>query len=262
MATKAELLEQAKAKGLEVDENSSKADLQAALDGNSSPSSSDAVQVQSNDEGEATNGTSQEGDTSPVKNTDSIPQNDVKEVETTPLDAVNEADRPIAEKADADRTDEELAFSDESNPNQKARNASAPDEFDQDGNPRTGGYSYGVAPDDTDGTVPEEENKGNAPDSEATDLYGRVSNEPGVTLDALNQNQNAEEWDIEKQQKLEDQLSDPKAGIMARVTTSTGNYVRVKFFRNNKPLATYRSRAFNLGNIKKFLSRVRKEENV
>lgn len=222
-------------------------------------SNKDEVVVAENFDGEATHGTTEEGDKSEVKNTDSIPQNSAKaeEIETTP------APNPVAEKADEDRTDEEKEFSNESNPNQKGRSASTEDaEVDQDGNPRTDGYAYGVAPDDVDGTVPEKENEPEDEEDKEDEATPLVFSENEHNRDFLNTETNNEEWDVEKQLKVEKQLSSPKDGILARVTTSTGNYVRVKFFRNNKPLATYRSRDFKVGEAKKFLSKVRKERDI
>jgi len=200
------------------------------------------VEVASNQGGEATNGTAQDGNDKPLENTSSVPQNDQDSVETTP------AENETAKEADERRTKEEFKFADESNPNQKARNAGAEDEFDQDGNPRTGGYSYGVAPDDTRGTVPEPANRGSAP-NEAS-----VNSVPAEDrLVNLNGNQNAAEWSDKDQRKLEKELSTPEKGIMARVTTSVGDYVKVKFFKNNKPMGTYTSRKFDKQNAKKHL---------
>lgn len=218
-------------------------------------SKDEEVVVNENEGGEATRGTTKEGDTSDVKNTESVPQNEDSDIETT------EPTNEVAEKADEDRTDEEKEFANESNPNQKARTASTEDaDLDQDGNERTSGYSYGVSADDTDGTVREEANKPTEEEPTIEDT-GPVYSER-VEGSVINTDTNAQEWDVEKQAKLEQQLSDPKAGIMARVTTSTGDYVRVKYFYNNKPLATYRSRKFKAGEAKKFLSRVRKERDV
>lgn len=217
----------------------------------------DEVVVAQNEDGEATHGTTQEGNESPVENTESIPQNPDEDIETT------EPTNPVAEQADEDRTDEEKEFSNESNPNQKARTASTEDaEVDQDGNPRTGGYSYGVAPDDTDGTVPEPANEPEDEDEQEDEATPLVYSEDAHPRDFLNSDVNAGEWSVEKQQKLEKQLSDPKNGILARVTTSAGDYVRVKFFRNNKPLATYRSRDFKASEAKDFLKKVRDERGL
>lgn len=208
------------------------------------------VVVADNPQGEATNDTTKDSSTAPVQNTDSVPQNDVAQIETTP--APNE----VAKEADASRTPEEIAFADESNPNQKARDAGAPGEvFDQDGNQRTGGYSYGVAADDTEGTVPEPANKGKKP----TDPDFSLAVEERVPASSwMNQDANEGEWTIEDQKKLEDSLSDPSAGIAARVSTSVGKYVTVLFYRNNKPLGSFTSRDFTEAKAKKHLDDLKK----
>lgn len=213
------------------------------------------VVVAHNEGGEATHGTTQHGDEEPVKNTQSIPQNSESDIKTT------EAPGDTAKEADEARTDEEKEFSNESNPNQKARTASTEDaELDQDGNYRTDGYSYGVAPDDTTGTVPEKANEGSEEPADKV-TPGPVYSER-VEDSVINTDTNAREWSVEDQNDLEQKLSAPKDGIQARVTTSTGNYVRIKFFRNNKPFATYRSRNFKVGEAKKFLKKVREERDV
>lgn len=210
----------------------------------------DKVTVNDNQDGEATNDTSKEGDSTKVENTESIPQNNLDEIETTP------APNDTAKEADASRTKEELAFADESNPNQKARDAGAPgEEFDQDGNPRTGGYSYGVAADDTTGTIPEPDNKGNKP-SEPEFNVAAVAAEDASSY--LNQDTNNQEWSVKDQQKLEKSLSEPKEGIAARVSTSVGKYVTVLFYRNNKPMGSFTSRNFSKEAAKKHLNRLKK----
>jgi hypothetical protein len=257
---KAELLEEAKNRGLSVNTRTSKAELESMLDdGRLNPTTENTtegqdrpevqnkeeVRVNENQDGAATNGTTQHGSDKPVDNTTSVPQNGVDTVNT-----LKTTDNEIAKRADESRETQEVEFADQSNPNQKARVAGAlGEEYDQDGNLRTGGYSYGVAEDDTKGTVPEEQNKGTAPEDlgPRTDILdnraepiGRYLN-PEANSDA---DTNAREWSTEDQFDLEKRLSDPDNGVMARVTTSAGNYVRVKFFRNNKPLTTFRSRNF------------------
>lgn len=209
----------------------------------------DKVTVNENQDGEATKDTSKDGNTAEVKNTDSIPQNDVDSIETTP------APNDVAKEADASRTKEEIAFADESNPNQKSRDAGAPGEFDQDGNARTGGYSYGVAADDTKNTVPEKDNKGNDPSDPAFNI---AYTEPVSQDTWLNKDANEGEWDVKKQQDVEKQLSDPKEGISARLSTSVGKYVEVLFYRNNKPLGSFTSRNFSVASAKKHLSKLKK----
>lgn len=263
MATKAELLEQARERGLDVKTDSTKAELESMLnDRNTSSGNDEQAQVSRNEDGEATNGTSRQGDDSPIDNTDSIPQNDVDRI-----DVRETTDNPVAKRADAERTKEEIEFADESNPNQKARNAATEGaEYDQDGNPRTGGKSYGVSEDDVEGTVFDERNKGEAPEDEDEPFTGRVMSEPARVGSFINPSEendtNNQEWSVEDQQKLEDSLSSPGDGIRARVTTSAGSYVRIKFFHNNKPLGTYRSRNFKEGEAQKFLSRLREERDV
>lgn len=166
MATKAELLEQAKQAGFNVNTKTTKADLESML-GNREQATTAVnkasqeqapekqvadntpVVVNENENGEATSGTTLDGDQSQVHNTDSIPQNHVAEIKTTPHDELPPSSREVAKAADEARTAGELEFANESNPNMKGRKASAAGEdFDQDGNLRTEGYSYGVAPDD------------------------------------------------------------------------------------------------------------------
>lgn len=43
---------------------------------------------------------------------------------------------------------------------------------------------------------------------------------------------------------LETNLSDPTNGVVAKVIYATGNYVKIKFFYNNKPLGVFKSRDF------------------
>lgn len=213
---------------------------------------------EANENGEKTNGTTKDGSTAPVKNTTSVPQNGVTEVETT--DAPND----IAKEADEARTEDEVKFADESNPNQKARYQGAHgDELDQDGNQRTGGYSYGVAEDDPTGTVPEEYNRGQTQDGQKGEPVESVRYEHAEHRDFLNDPRaNSREWTLDEQRKLEDTLSDESAGVTARVSTSAGDYVRVKFFHNNKPMGTYTSRKFSQSEATKFLKELRKDRNV
>jgi len=271
MANKAELLEQAKEKGLDVKSSTTKAELESMLAESGSdtpetgtasgtgalPSVVDATSENTNNpNGEKTNGTTKDGSEEPVTNETAVPQNGDTEVST--LDVT---DNPVAKRADESRTEEEVTFADEANPNQKRRDGGAPgEEYDQDGNPRTGGYSYGVSADDTANTVPNEENKGEAPEEDSE--VARVQNEAVEVGSFINTDTNHAEWSIEDQQKLEDSLSDREAGIQARVTTSAGDYVRVKFFHNNKPLGTYTSRKFDEGEAKSFLSELRKDRDV
>lgn len=221
------------------------------------------IKVNENENGEATNGTTQEGDESPVHNTDKIPQNGVKDIEVLEV-----TDNPIAKAADEDRTEEEVQFADESNPNQKGRNASAPTEYDQDGNLRTDGYSYGVAPDDTRGIDTEtafEENKGEAP--EKVTAKNKFDGSPVFVADrAQTETVNQDDPNVEVSEKdvlkLEDELSDTKNNVRARVTSSTSGFWKIKFFRNNKPFVTYKSRGAKLDKaevkafVKDALSRV------
>lgn len=203
--------------------------------GNEPVEREDVVVVAENTDGEATNGTTLEGNKEPVKNTDSIPQNGVTEIETT------EAPNDIAKEADEARTEEQIKFSDESNPNQKARTKGAPSEYDQDGNPRGSGYSYGVAPEDGEAsTEVVEQNSG-----EKKEVEERRDDERTFTASptVLNNSEPAEEVDVEK---LEDELSNEKEGIKARVVSSTGNFFKIKFFKNGLPLGTYKAKTKNL----------------
>jgi hypothetical protein len=266
MSTRAELLEQAKEQGLAVNTKTTKSQLETMLgleDDNdtsqddSSPDTENTVQPEDNNSnGEKTNGTTLDGNTEPVTNETSIPQNGQTEVETT-----DDVDNPVTQEADAARTGDQVKFADESNPNQKARDGGAPGEtYDQDGNLRTGGYSYGVAAEDFTGTSPVEQNKGKEPEESSVDDVHVV---PFETSDYLNGNaNNVQEWSVEDQNKLADSFTDDKAGIRAGVTTSAGDYVRIKFFRNNKPIGTYTSRKFVEADARSFLKDLRERLSV
>lgn len=78
----------------------------------------------------------------------------------------------------------------------------------------------------------------------------------------LNSDVNANEHTVEDQQKLEKELSDEDAGIQARVIQSAKNYVKIKWFRDNKPFVTYKSRTFDKSDAKKFLKESRDFYNV
>lgn len=220
----------------------------------------ESVRVNENRDGEATNGTTKQGDESPVQNTDKIPQNGVKKI-----DVLEVTDNPIAKEADASRTEEEVQFADESNPNQKGRSASAPTEYDQDGNLRTDGYSYGVAPDDTRGVTEDafDENRGEAPEEQDNKFEGKVVfTSDRAQTETVNQDDPNVEVSEKEVAKLEDQLSDPENGISVRVLSSTSGYYRIKFLRNNKPLAIYKSRgaSLDLKEVKAFLKEAVKRE--
>lgn len=257
MANKAELLEQAKSQGLDVNTKTTKADLESMLgtsdsseaksSGNTADEPSvETVVVNSNDDGEATSGTTKEGDTSEVTNKDSIPQNDA---ENTPEDGDAEG-----------RSTEEFEFADESNPNNKARwTGAGGSEYDQDGNLRTGGKSYGVADDRNEGVTEAsfEQNAGEAPEGADRVSETYFNPQPGSDDDT-----NHREWTPEDQHKLEQSLSEPDNSITARVTTSVGNYVRVKFYRNGLPLGTFRSRDFSEAKARKYLNDVKEERGL
>lgn len=275
MATRDELYKEAKAKGLDVKSNAKKAELEEALNsGADSATHEDAggkksepvaetdnvetVKVNDNEGGEATNGTTKDGEEGEVQNTESIPQNGVDSIAT-----LQTTDNEVAKAADAARTKEELEFADESNPNQKSRvNSTQGAEFDQDGRPRTGGKSYGVAADDVSNFEFPEENKGEKKESNTETNTGRVTPSAVQPGSFLNTDTNAGEWDVERQQEEEKALSDPENGIAARVLTSTGDYVRVKFFRNNLIFGTYRTRDYDQGEAKEFLGKLKKERGL
>lgn len=225
-------------------------------------STPEEVQVNENKSGEATNNTTQQGDTSTVENTDKIPQNGVDKIETLQV-----TDDPIALEADANRTKEEIQFADESNPNQKGRNASAPEEYDQDGNLRTDGYSYGVAADDTRSLSEDavKANAGEAPEKAdpKTKFHNvRVFTADSQQVDTVNTEDTNVELTPEEVTKLEDDLSRPDDGVSARVVSSTGSYYRIKFFRNNKPFITYKAKTNKLDKkeVKAFVTAALKVE--
>lgn len=274
MATKQELQEQAKAKGVEFNSKTTKAELEAAVNGSdettvtaggqeSQPTAEtqevDSVKVNENESGEATNGTTKDGSEKPVKNTDSVPQNGVETVEV-----FETTDNEVAKQADAARTKEEVQFADESNPNNKSRvNSTQGEKYDQDGNLRTGGKSYGIADDDVTGYVFPEDNRGKEPEGVEDEAYtGRVVSAPVTPGSFLDSGTNAGEWDVERIQAEGDALSDRANGITAVVTTSTGDYVRIKFFYNNLTLGTFRSRNYERSQAEKFLERLKQDRGL
>lgn len=253
MPTKKELQEQLKKDGVEFKSDATKADLERlAGDQNKSANRNkdwpetenvEEVEVNPNEDGEAKFGTTKEGQEDPVENTESVPQNGVTEITTTP------APNDIAKEADEARTKEEIKFADESNPNQKARVASAPSEFDQDGNERGGGKSYGVAAEDlrnVDLKDIQEFNKGEKQEPEGDPKDEPVFQNRGEQVDTINQNDTNNEMSEENQKALEEKLSRPEDNISARVTTSVGHNLRVKFFRRGLPFVIYKSRAKKL----------------
>lgn len=101
--------------------------------------------------------------------------------------------------------------------------------------PNVAGYSYGSAPDTGD------EKSGST----------NVDNQ-------LNENSvQDKELSVEDQKSIEDELSDPDNGITARVIQSLDTYIKIKFFKDNKPYAIYKSRNFSVEDAKNFL----KEQN-
>lgn len=94
--------------------------------------------------------------------------------------------------------------------------------------PNIEGYSYGTAPDN--GT----DKKPSTPNDQL--------NERSVQHQELTQ---------EEQQNIEDSLSHDN--VTARVIQSLGGYVKVKFFLDEKPLGSYKSRNFTVKDAKKYL---------
>lgn len=294
MATKAELLEQAKARGLDVKTSSTVKELESMLkssnegssDSNETetpkeraksetsrnktsgtrkasetdknrtrqPSSSE-VTVNENEGGEATNGTTREGDESPIKNGEEVKQNGVSQVE------VIGGDNNTDVEGDESRSETEVKFADEGNPDNKARYTGAGGgEYDQDGHQRTGGKSYGVADDTNEDISPDvfQSNRGEEPKREGRYNAGEWFNsEIGSEGDTNNQ-----EWDEEKRKSLEDSLSEPDEGIRAKVTIATGDYVRVKFFRNGLAFGTFKSRKFEQGEAQAYLDELKESRGL
>jgi hypothetical protein len=75
MATKEELLHEARENGLKVNSKTTKSDLEGMLKAHK-----ETVEVSENKDGEATNGTDQEGQKDPVENTDCVPKNGVEKI--------------------------------------------------------------------------------------------------------------------------------------------------------------------------------------
>lgn len=121
------------------------------------------------------------------------------------------------------------------------------------------GYSYGVAPDDDENVVEDEESDDNDVDTSVpgykdTERDAKVYNAPVSPKDYVNdQTNNDNELDEAGQTELAESLSRPEYGVTARVIVSTGNYVKIKFFRNNKPFAIYKSRLFDEGDAQAYI---------
>lgn len=206
------------------------------------------VQVNANENGEATNGTTLEGDESPVDAGDNIPQNGVTDIKTG-----EENSNQVSVDADDSRTEEEVKFADEANPNNKARvEGAGGSDYDQDGNLRTGGKSYGIAANgDTLSDVFSANNAGEAPERvDGSVPMGQYLN-PVAGSDG---DTNNHEWTRDSQKDLAEELSEPENGIRAVVSTSMGDYVRVKFLRNGLAFGTYKSRDFTVEKAKQYLA--------
>lgn len=67
----------------------------------------------------------------------------------------------------------------------------------------------------------------------------------------VNKNTNQEEWTEKQKDALAEELSfgDYKANVLA----ATGKAVKVKWYRDNKPVAPYYSRDFKKSEAKKFI---------
>lgn len=88
--------------------------------------------------------------------------------------------------------------------------------------------------------------------------YGKSPDTVGDEAAYMNGNsQNNKEWSVDDQKKLEDFLS--VKNVSARVIVSVGDFVKVKFFRDNKPFGAYQSRAFKKEDAKKYLTDLLKD---
>lgn len=67
----------------------------------------------------------------------------------------------------------------------------------------------------------------------------------------VNENTNNEEWSKEDKVSLEKALS--FKDYVARVIAATGSAVKVKWFKDNKPVAPYYSRDFDVDEALKFI---------
>lgn len=75
-------------------------------------------------------------------------------------------------------------------------------------------------------------------------------------------NDPSEQWDSSEISTEEAALSDATLGITARLVIATGSYVKVKWFYNNKPLATFKSRNYVQAEALAFLEEVKNEYDV
>jgi hypothetical protein len=75
-------------------------------------------------------------------------------------------------------------------------------------------------------------------------------------------NDPASAWTSSAISDEETALSDATLGISARVLIATGNYVKVKWFYNNKPLATFKSRDYVQSEALAFLEEVKNDYDV
>jgi dipeptidyl aminopeptidase/acylaminoacyl peptidase len=83
--------------------------------------------------------------------------------------------------------------------------------------------------------------------------YGVTDASSAPTADTMDYNgaTNAQEYSDEDKTKLEEELS--REGIVARVITATGNYMKVKFFRDGKPFAVYKGKSGSKEGAQSFL---------
>lgn len=97
---------------------------------------------------------------------------------------------------------------------------------------------------------------------ENTTLAPRTGGERVANLGTaeVNGDQNANEHTVDEQRELEKELSED--GFQARVIQSAKNYVKIKWFRDNKPFVTYKSRSFDKADAKRFLKESREYYNV
>lgn len=74
----------------------------------------------------------------------------------------------------------------------------------------------------------------------------------------VNKNTNQEEWSEEDKQALGEELS--FGDYVANVLAAAGKAVKVKWYRDNKPVAPYYSRDFKKSEAKKFIKEFTKLE--
>lgn len=105
-----------------------------------------------------------------------------------------------------------------------------------------------VVEDDQAKQVPSQDEasyEGVAPEVSPTEEPDTSNEKNAVTL---NQKSHANDHSDEEKAKLEKDLS--KGNVVARVITWTGDYLKVKFMKDNKPFSTYKGKSGSIEDAK------------